>query len=325
MKIGFVLALLAGALLAAGLIFYGGAGQVFGMLLALGWGLVPMLALHLVQILCCALGWRSLIPRDWPRSLGILIETRWIREGANGLLPVANIGGEIVGARVLSFHGVRGDIAGASVVVDLTVEVVTQLLFTILGVAFLFLGGQVGADVGVFVLGTAVAALAVIGFVVALRFGLVKRIEDLLERAGSRVKWLAFPGIKGMHEAIRAIHRQPRALGIAAFWHFLGWMLGGFEVWLALHFMGVEVGPRQALILESLGHAARAAGLAIPGGIGIQEGGFLLVGALVGLAPDASLALSLAKRLRELAFGLPALALWQWIEGRRLVGSRPKG
>ena len=38
----------------------------------------------------------------------------------------------------------------------------------------------------------------------------------------------------------------------------------------------------------------------------------------IGVPPDASIALSLVKRIREIGFGLPALISWQWIEIRRL-------
>jgi hypothetical protein len=45
----------------------------------------------------------------------------------------------------------------------------------------------------------------------------------------------------------------------------------------------------------------------------------VLFGALLGLPADLALAVSLAKRVRELALGLPGLAAWQWVEGRRLL------
>jgi hypothetical protein len=40
------------------------------------------------------------------------------------------------------------------------------------------------------------------------------------------------------------------------------------------------------------------------------------VGLLLGLGADVALALSLAKRLREVVFGVPALLIWQWMELR---------
>jgi hypothetical protein len=39
----------------------------------------------------------------------------------------------------------------------------------------------------------------------------------------------------------------------------------------------------------------------------VQEGGYLLLAPLAGLPPDAALALSLAKRARELLLGAPGL------------------
>jgi putative membrane protein len=318
MKLGLGLAVLAGLGLATGLIVHQGAAEVFGTLAALGWGIVALVLVHLVQTACAALGWRPLIGKPWPRQFLTLFKIRWIREGTNGLLPVAHIGGEIIGARLLSFNGVRGDVAGASVVVDLTVEVVTQILFTLLGLALLLFTGRGGETIGDVAMGVVAAVLVVGGFVIAQRVGLFKLVEGALDRVMKRARWLSFTGIKGLHDAIRAVHRRPGALAAAAGWHFLSWLLGGLEVWVALHFMGIDIDLREALILESLGQAVRSAGFAVPGALGVQEGGFMLFGAMLGIAPEAALALSLAKRLRELLLGLPALGFWQYVEGRRM-------
>jgi uncharacterized membrane protein YbhN (UPF0104 family) len=94
-------------------------------------------------------------------------------------------------------------------------------------------------------------------------------------------------------------------------------MLGSIEVWLVLHLMGQPVGLSEALILESLGHAIRSAVFVVPGALGFQEGGYMVLGALFGLPPQVGLALSLAKRVRELLLGIPALVLWQLVEGKR--------
>lgn len=64
----------------------------------------------------------------------------------------------------------------------------------------------------------------------------------------------------------------------------------------------------------------RSAAFAVPGGLGVQEGGFVVVSLLIGVPPEVSLALSLAKRVRELLVGVPALLAWQVAEGRLLLG-----
>jgi len=69
----------------------------------------------------------------------------------------------------------------------------------------------------------------------------------------------------------------------------------------------------------------RAAAFMIPGALGALEASLILFGALFGLPADAALAISLSKRVRELAWGVPGLLLWHWIEGHYLLrGGEPK-
>jgi uncharacterized membrane protein YbhN (UPF0104 family) len=122
-----------------------------------------------------------------------------------------------------------------------------------------------------------------------------------------------------LHRAIVALYAAPAKLGWSFACHLISWLLGGFEVMLALHLVGVSVDFREALIIESLGQAFRAVGFAIPGALGVQEGGYIIVCGLFGITPQAAIGLSLLKRIREVALGIPALITWQIIETRRLV------
>ena len=81
-----------------------------------------------------------------------------------------------------------------------------------------------------------------------------------------------------------------------------------------LHFFGHDIGIGPALIIESLGQAAKAVGFAVPGAIGVQEGGYVVVCRLLGISPEMAIALSLVKRLREVALGVPGLLLWHRTE-----------
>ena len=94
----------------------------------------------------------------------------------------------------------------------------------------------------------------------------------------------------------------------------VGWIVGTAEVWLICHFMGFPVSWVDALLLESLGQAIRGAAFFVPGSLGVQEGGYLLLAPLVGLPADAALALSLAKRTRELLLGVPGLVYLHFSE-----------
>ena len=77
-----------------------------------------------------------------------------------------------------------------------------------------------------------------------------------------------------------------------------------------------------ALILQSTVFTIRSAAFAVPGGLGVQEGGYVFVGSLLGIPGESAFALSLIARLRELGFGIPGLITWQVIEGRRLLRAR---
>ena len=65
--------------------------------------------------------------------------------------------------------------------------------------------------------------------------------------------------------------------------------------------------------------AARSAGFVVPGSLGVQEAGFILVGGLFGQPPDAMIALSMVKRVRELLVGASGMVAWQLSEGKRLL------
>ena len=94
------------------------------------------------------------------------------------------------------------------------------------------------------------------------------------------------------------------------------------EVWLAAWLMGLPIGLAEAIILQSLAMALRGAAFVVPGGIGVQEGGYIAIGTLLGLPADMMLSLSLATRLRELVSAVPGLLVWQLSEGRRAWARR---
>jgi uncharacterized membrane protein YbhN (UPF0104 family) len=86
-----------------------------------------------------------------------------------------------------------------------------------------------------------------------------------------------------------------------------------------LQSLGQPLGMVDAFIVESLDSGVRAAAFMVPGALGALEGSYVLFGALFGLPAETALAVSLTKRARELALGLPGLLFWHWIEGRYLL------
>ena len=111
-------------------------------------------------------------------------------------------------------------------------------------------------------------------------------------------------------------------------WNLAGWFVGAIEVWVVLKFMGYQVDFGDAVVIESLMHAVRAAAFAVPGALGAQEGGLIVLCAIFGVPPEAALALSLVKRIPDLVIGVPGLVAWQTLEGwsfhrrRRAAGNQ---
>jgi putative membrane protein len=137
-----------------------------------------------------------------------------------------------------------------------------------------------------------------------------------------RGRWASLAsGGDAIDASVSVLYRQRRTIAAASVWHLLSWLAGTGEVWLALYFLGQPVGVAEAVMLESLGQAVRAGAFAVPGALGVQEGGYVMLGRVVGIAPETALALSLAKRVRELVLGIPGLIAWQ-LEVATAAGER---
>ena len=313
-RAGLVLIAAGGAGL-IGLVGWFGARQIGAEVLRAAWALPAAVALHGVQLLLSSVAWRGLVGGP-PGQMG-WFRIRWVREAVNTMLPVAQIGGNLAAIRMLTRHGQPLPRAAAATVLDLTLEALTLFLFTLLGIATLaaispdhawrpWLGG-----------GLAVMAAALGGFVLAQRAGMFRLIERLAERLGAFLPGLPPGALAGLHGELMALHRRHAAIARAVAIHFTGWLLGAMETWIAFAAMDQPCGVLPALVIQSLGMAARNAGFAVPGALGVQEAGFVLAAGLFGIPADAAIAMSMVKRARELACGLPGLVVWQWDEVRR--------
>jgi putative membrane protein len=146
------------------------------------------------------------------------------------------------------------------------------------------------------------------GFYLAQRNGLFGKLVRMLRRfAGRRDLAKLISQADAIDHAVQDAYGRRGRAAASFLLSLAGWVIGTVEVYVTLQLLQFPVGWGDALLLESLGQAIRAAGFAIPGSLGIQEGGFLLLAPLVGMRPETALALSLAKRAREVILGVPGL------------------
>jgi putative membrane protein len=319
LRLALSLAWMGALALFIGLIVYQGLNDVLAVLAAAGWGLAWVAAFHLGPLLIDALGWRALLLGSDGRRLSEVTWMRWIGESVNSLLPVAQVGGDLVRVRLLNRAGVPGTLAGASVIVDITAGILTLIIFALLGVALLMQQTGTVQAAAELAMGIAIFGMLLLAFYTAQQAGVFFALARLVERLAKGREWRSLTGgAAALDHRVLEIYRHRRRVVIACVWRLTGWLLGAGEVWLAFYLLGHPLDLSEALILESLAQAVRAAAFAIPGALGVQESGFILLGGMLGVPAETALAASLAKRVRELALGLPGLIAWQLAEGHRV-------
>jgi len=295
-------------------------------MLVVGWWLIPITLFHLVPLVFSALSWRELISAASRPDAFTTVWIRWIRESINSLLPVASIGGDVASFRLAHLQGVPVPQAAASMVVDTTVGVVTQLIFVLAGVGLLLLRSTEGgalAVAGMVLTGTAILFAATAAFVFfqhrGLFAGFAKFTRSLLPE---KLQFAFTARASAIDEAIVLSYGSGRVIFRASLLRLVGWAAGAGEVWLVMYALGHPIGMVDAFILESLSSGVRAAAFMVPGALGAQEASFVLFGALFGLPADTALTISLSKRVRELALGVPGLLVWHWIEAHYMLRGR---
>jgi putative membrane protein len=313
-----ILGALGGAGLALFLVMWFGAGAVLTALEAVGWrGLLVVVLLHLALMVLCACGWQVLIPPARRPALSVTLAARLVRDAGGELLPISPVGGAVMGARALILGKMPGALAFGTSVVDITLELLAQLAFTVLGVVVLLKSGLAPELGRPLLIGLGVGLAAAVGFVLAQRWGLFRMLEQLSDRLAARDPSLR-PQEGGLHEAIALLYRRHAGIGAGFACHFIAWMGTTIEAWVLLQLLGAPLPFATVLMLESLTYAMKSAAFFVPSGWGIQEGAYIVLGAMVGLPPGTALALSLAKRAREIAIGVPVLLGWQAVEARAL-------
>jgi putative membrane protein len=323
MKRWLILAAGLGLVLAIAIIAYQGFGAVAQAFAAVGFGVVAVVLLRAVELSGAGLGWWIIVPASARCPLYACIWVRFIREAINALLPVAQVGGEIAGGRVMTFFGIAGEVAGATILVDILMQAFTLLLFTFVGIGVLATVVADRALIGSLVAGTAILGLALAGFFAAQRFGGAKLFDRLLMALATKLGWSALANRASLHDNLVRIYADLPRLAAAMVVHLGVWFVGVFEVLVALRLMGFPIGYGEALAIESVGQAVRAAAFLMPGALGVQEAGFIAVCAVYGIPAPAALALSLVKRVPDLTLGVPFLFVWHAHETRALIRRRP--
>jgi putative membrane protein len=292
-----------------------GLGTIATSILSVGRGGFALFCLwQMGTILLLAGGWWVVAP-EGQRPFSAFAAGRMVRDSAGACLPFSQVGGFLMGARAASLIGLPWTTAIISMVVDLTAEFISELLFAAAGLLVL-LSHMADDSMTLPIAGGIVAAL---GMGLAI-FKLHGRALPVLVRFGEKILggWskggLSGVSVSDLAEMYSHTGRLTAATGV----HLLGWIAKGIGNWLAFRLLGAHLGLIEALAIEGLLHALLIPAFVIPGYAGVQEAGYAGLGALFGLPPEISIGVSLLRRARDVAIGIPILIVWQLVEMRRL-------
>jgi len=287
---------------------------------AAGWDLLWLPPYRVLFFLLYAMGWRALLrPYDPKRQagLGYVLWVTMVREAIDRLLPVASVGGGFAGVRLMRWRGISAAPAAATVATEVLLTLVSLYVLTVVGLFLLSDLGAGGASYHRVVIALLLSLPIPVGTALVLRYGSVfGRIEGFLR---------PLLGESALSDGAAALDRELRAclsrgwtLAFAGALQLIALLSASFEIWLALRLFGHPVGARAAVMLESMTQAMRHLAFVVPAGLGVQEAGFVLFGHALGVSTELALAVSMAKRMREVLCGLPALVSWQLAEASRL-------
>ncbi len=324
MRYRLLIVALLGVALAVYLVRYVGFAAVFSAATAVGWagfGLLCLYGLALFPLLGCA--WFVLLPRAPRRYLSLTVWARMVRDSAGEVLPFSQLGGIVLGVRAATLHRMPPVLASGSMIVDVTTELLAQIAYATLGVAILITRSPHGAGASLrttaLVAGIVLAAAAAGVFLVLQRQG-----RHLTEKIATRLlPSAAGAATKALGSVLDEIYRSPTRVALSATIHLLGWIAGAVGAWIAYRLIGVHAQLAAVVAIESLVYAARSVAVVVPNALGVQEAAYAALAPLFGIGAEFGLAVSLLKRARDLAIGIPVLLLWQGVEGRRALADRP--
>jgi putative membrane protein len=299
------------------LVVHEGAHDVIGVIGTAGPVLLWLVPFHAVPLLLDAHAWRLLL--DKRASLSFLLWVATVREAVNRLLPVAGVGGEIVGIRLARWKLNDGSAITASVIVEVLITIAVQYAFSALGLVLIVAATGDGSSlrtIGTIGLALVLSLPLPIVAVLLLRRG---GVFHAIERWAGRMFGETHPlmaGIDGkqLDADLDGLMSRTGLMFRAFAWQLGGYMVGAFETWWALALLGHPVSVADALAIEAITQAVRHAAFMVLAGLGVQEAAVVLLAQLFGVGHEVALSLALVKRMREVVFGVLALLSWQAAE-----------
>jgi glycosyltransferase 2 family protein len=304
-----------GLLLFLVLLWRVGPSAIGQLLWKAGWAIPLVFVPYALKIVCEALGWRFAFPSG-PKSIRFndLVRLTVATKAVQLLTPSITQAGEFMKVHLLRTTGIAVDIGAASVVVAKTTITIAEFLFIMLGltVALGYMTVEPVLTMSV-ALGIVVMGFGLVGVLIWQRFGMFRPLIWISRRIGALASFVdRHKGLLSSTENIVREYLDERArFGCSLLWFFLGWTAGIVEAWAFLSILGLTSDIVSVGVIQVWSVIVTRLTTFIPGNLGVQEAGIVMIFSFIGLSPDSAMAFAVLRRLRELgwiAAGLGYLA-----------------
>lgn len=278
--------------------------------------LLPSILMYALE----AYGWRMTLGRYahivpfWK-----LLAIRTAGEVVNMTTPTAYVGGEPLKAYLLKQYGVPMVEGLASVVTAKTTMTIAQIGFILVGMAMGFwllgTGGSPGKTAMATMVSVGLLAFGVGGFLLIQRRGIFSSLLWAVRKIGLAIKVLDSheERLLELDRTIAAFYVKNRSgflMSVLLF--FFGWLVETIEVFVMLRVLGEPATVTAAIAIGALSVFIKGGAFFIPGSLGAQDAGNLLLVTTFGYGEVAGIAFALLRRFRELVWvliGLICLAM----------------
>ena len=320
-----LLLLFFGFLALAGIVWHIGLASILTTASQLGPLALGIIFLPMVLVYCLeALGWQLTLG-EYARRVGFgrLFAIRMAGEAVNVTTPAAYVGGEPLKAYLLKRYEVPMVEGLASVVTAKTAMTIAQVMFILVGVllAFWLIGTSEDYLLAtIFSVGLLVFGMVL--FVSVQRYGLAMGFLRLMELCRIRLKFLEKrrPQLIELDQTIRHFytsHRRTFYFALATF--FIAWLTETLEVYAILYYLGKDVDVLSSISIAALTILIKGGTFFIPGSLGAQEGGYVLLLLSYGYTDVTGITFALVRRLREILWILVGLLCLVFLKGREPV------
>ena len=218
-----------------------------------GWAVVGIAAFHFIPISLDATAWYVLFPKAVRPDLQSLLWMRWIGESISNLVPSAAVGGDIVRARLATITGTPMVAAAASVIVDITLGVVIQIVFTLLGLVLLVYATGRTNLVGPTLVGAVLGIAAIAGFYIAQHLGMFRFVSIIITRLVKSKEWSSLvQSGEALDQTVREFYGRPRGVLTCCIVTMVSLIASSGEIFIALWALRSHPSLLNALILQSM-------------------------------------------------------------------------